>query len=73
MYAVAKCIWIIYSLFMMKKYDIKEEVTNYYRLMRNIIDINFPHFSYMRREVMCYNPPKGWLCAHNPPKGGYVT
>ena len=27
-----------------------------------IIGFNFPHFSYMRRDIMC----------HNSPKGGYV-
>ena len=33
-----------------------------YRLMRNIIDFNFSHFSNMRLEGLC----------HKTPKGGYV-
>ena len=39
-----------------------------YHLMRNIIDFNFPHFSYKWRKVMCHNSPKGGICAYNLPK-----
>ena len=36
-----------------KMIKIHKSILIFYRLMRNFIDFNLPHFSYMRREVIC--------------------